>query len=249
LGHDEIHVWTVSLEVDAETVSTLGELLNDDERARSERFRRPGSERTFVVTRAAIRDILGRYLSVDPRRVQIGSGPHGKPQVAGEFGCLPIRFNVAHTGSIALCAVTIGREIGIDAEVCRPVTASAAVADCLFSPAERLALQALPDRRRDHAFLSCWTRKEAYLKALGVGLSAAPQECSVGVAPDQTPKWVESSDPTSGSHWCVQSFTPQDGHIGAVSWHGPVSAWRWWSWSRRLVVESASALGQRGDRH
>jgi 4'-phosphopantetheinyl transferase len=165
LAAAEVHVWVAALDVaDDETASRLAR-LTDDERARAERLGREAIWRRFVASREFLRLLLGRHLSVPPARVIFTQGPRGKPGLGGAPSFAGLRFNLAHSDEIALCALTLGREIGADVERLRSDIAVEDLAQRFFSRAEAARLAALPAEERRLAFFRAWTRKEAYVKA------------------------------------------------------------------------------------
>ncbi|MFL5582730.1 MAG: 4'-phosphopantetheinyl transferase family protein [Gemmatimonadaceae bacterium] len=171
LGADEVHVWSVRLDVGAERLDALGALLDADESARAARLVTPRHQRRFTVARGVLREVLGAYLGEAPAAVRLAYGARGKPRLAAPPPHRPLQFNVAHTADLALVAVTLGRAVGADVERERPID-HVAVSRRMFSPAERAALLALPPARQRAAFFECWAYKESYVKAHGDGLAA-----------------------------------------------------------------------------
>src|SRR5207249_8265351 len=139
----------------------------------------------FIVGRAVLRLILAGYVHELPRRLRFDYGPHGKPALAHDGKPHATHFNVSHSQGLAVYAITRGKEIGIDIEYVCPARSIDAVAETAFSPWELAALQSLPPDRRQIAFFTCWTRKEAYLKARGEGLSLPLEQFDVSLAPGE----------------------------------------------------------------
>ena len=164
----QVHVWSVSLDQPPARLEPLLELLSSDERERAGRFRFAEDERRFIVARGVLRLLLGRYVDAHPQAIEIGYGPRGKP-----FAITPpgksVRFNLAHSHELALYAFTRNGEVGVDLEFVRQVDDIDPIATRFFSRHEAAVLQALPANDRLDAFFRCWTRKEAYIKALGDG--------------------------------------------------------------------------------
>ncbi|MDH3283991.1 MAG: 4'-phosphopantetheinyl transferase superfamily protein [Acidobacteriota bacterium] len=170
VGEFEIHVWRVELEQPAVVVDGLRGLLAEDELARASRFYFEEHRRRFIVARAALRRILGRYLGLDPDRVAFSYEPKGKPAIAGGSD-MDLQFNVTHTDDLALYAVTRGRPVGIDVELRREMPEALRIARRFFTADEVDWLRDHRPEERSDAFLTLWTRKEAYVKAIGEGLS------------------------------------------------------------------------------
>lgn len=158
----ELHIWAVPI---SDAPNHDGRLSPaEEERAAGFAFAKP--RQTFVATRVALRMLLSRYLNVPPREIVIVSGLGGKPKLSHRN----LQFNVAHSGDLALVAITCDCEVGVDLEQLRPVKQSLEIARRNFHPLELAAIGAAGEAEFDHAFLRCWTRKEAVVKALGAGI-------------------------------------------------------------------------------
>lgn len=166
----DLRVWHAVLDVDSALLQQLAATLSDDEHARAARFYFERDRRRYLVARGILRSILGSVLSVEPSRIAFRYGDRGKPFLAREFD-RNLFFNVAHSHEHVMVAVAENAEVGIDIEAVRPVAAPLAIADRYFSPTERAALHGLTPAACLTAFFQCWTRKEAYVKALGDGLA------------------------------------------------------------------------------
>lgn len=167
-----VHVWGAALDPEPGRLAALAATLTADESARAASCRLESQRRRFVAGRGQLRLLLGRYLGTDASEVRFVYGPHGKPALFQGGGATALSFNVAHSGERALFAVGRERELGIDLERIREGVDHEAIAERFFAPGEAASLRRLPARRRTEAFFACWVRKEAYVKALGTGLSA-----------------------------------------------------------------------------
>jgi len=167
--HGTVEVWVVDLCVLDHTLHRVSELLGEDERQRAERFRFPIDRRRFVMARATLREILGRYLQTAPERLEFEYGEYGKPRLARPH--TGIRFNASRSGERALIACTEGHEIGVDIESLSRELEIDDLSRRFFTASENQKLATFPPDRRKDAFLRCWTCKEAFIKALGKGLS------------------------------------------------------------------------------
>lgn len=169
LGAHDVHVWLARLPDDPGELGTARRLLDGEESARADRLRRPADRVRFVATRAHVRRLLGAYAGMSPETVRIGAGVHGKPETAIAGGGDPLHFSVSHSGAVA--AIALGRrEVGVDVERVPASVEWDPIAREFFSPAELASLDRLRRGERPRACVECWVRKEAYLKALGVGL-------------------------------------------------------------------------------
>jgi 4'-phosphopantetheinyl transferase len=184
LAPGEVHVWRAALP-DFAAEERFGEMLSQDEWARARRFHFERDRLSFVTTRGVLRELLGRYLGVDPAGLSFRYGPYGKPHLT--YADRDIRFNVAHSGEVALYAFALGAEVGVDVEQHREGVAAEGIAERFFSRREVEVLRALPDAQRQAAFFACWSRKEAYIKAQGTGLSLGLDTFDVTLAPGDPP--------------------------------------------------------------
>ena len=174
-----------SLDLREPAVQHLWQLLAPDEQARAERFIFHKDRTHFVVARGLLRVLLGRYLQRHPQHLHFCYGPHGKPELAPDMGDDTLCFNVSHAHGLALYAVTRQRDLGVDVEHVRPGFAEEHIAERFFSPREVAVLRALPVALQSTAFFACWTRKEAFIKARGDGLSLPLDQFDVAFAPGE----------------------------------------------------------------
>ena len=172
-------LWAVDLDSapSPQAVACLSE--SEWERARRFVFRRDRNR--FVAAHAALRETLSVRTGTPAAMLEYATGAHGKPHLIAPAA---VRFNLSHSQSVALIAIDDAGEIGVDVELLRPMQDAQALANAYFTDAERLALDAVEVSARDRAFLTCWTRKEACLKATGLGLSVDTRSFEVGVRPD-----------------------------------------------------------------
>jgi 4'-phosphopantetheinyl transferase len=200
-------------------IAALWQLLSRDERERAEKFRFTKHRRHYIVARASLRRLLAERLRIAPRAVELVETEYGKPRLSPVHGSVHLDFNLSHSGALALYAFTSGRAVGIDVELIREVPDIDDLAACFFSPSESASLQALPLARRSLAFLACWTRKEAFIKALGQGLSCPLDGFDVTIDPD-APARITRIEAGIGSvaNWTMQAFTPNPCYIAAVAY-------------------------------
>jgi 4'-phosphopantetheinyl transferase len=208
LGAHEVHVWAVSLHGSPDAFAAL---LTPKEQERAARFRFADHQRRFQIGHGALRAILGGYLDLDPRAVQFTQGPRGKPYLDGPG---PF-FNLSHSGKLALIAVARS-EIGVDLEKVRHLESLSAIAQRHFSTFEFAALDALEDEARELAFYRCWTRKEAYIKALGVGLSMPLDTFDVSLG--ERPEFLACRDGSEQpANWSLLDVSPGPEFVAAVA--------------------------------
>ena len=218
-----VHVWRIDLDAAVPAGLALAPSLPDDERRRAERFRFPRDRERFLAGRAALRGILGGYLDRPPQDIALGRGPSGKPLLLGPVGGL--EFNLAHAEGCALLALTRGRRVGVDVEGLRLGESGMDVARRFFAPAEVARLRATAEDARPLTFVRCWTRKEAYVKARGDGLSLPLQQFQVPLAPDATRALLASSDgPEEVARWTLRELPVARRYLGALVVEGPIGA-------------------------
>jgi 4'-phosphopantetheinyl transferase len=224
LAAEDVHVWRISLECGDAALMQLRETLADDERQRAARFHFDKDRRHFIAGRGALRALLALYLDCPPEQVRFAYTSYGKPLLAGETTW---RFNLAHSHGLALLAVTQGREIGVDLEHIRDNLEGEQLAQRFFSPREVAALRALPAELRREAFFHCWTRKEAYIKAVGKGLSLPLDRFDVTLRPGVPAALLATHDnPPEARRWSMRSLAPGEGYVGALVVEG--HSWRLW---------------------
>lgn len=210
----DVHVWYAHLELEAGAVGRLAARLSEDERVRAGRFKFARDARRFVVARGTLRSLLGTYLGLPPRRLEFAYGEHGKPALEGAHAALG--FNLSHSGEIAVLAAGWNRALGVDVELRRPLPDLDALAARSFAPRELSVLGGLPETDRPAAFFRCWTRKEAFIKALGDGLTYSLRDFDVTLLPQEPAEIVRVGDiPGAECGWTLRAISPGIGFVGA----------------------------------
>jgi 4'-phosphopantetheinyl transferase len=220
LGQDEVHLWAVPLGISPETSSYFKSILSRDEEERAGRFRKIRDAERYVAARGSLRSLLGGYLTIAPDRLRFAYDPSGKPRLAGEKTLTSIGFSVSHSDDLALFGFVRGHKIGVDVERIRPDFDVEDLAARYFSPNEFKKLRSLPADRRTEAFYCGWTRKEAYLKARGEGLSFPLDRVEVSLTPNEPAILKASDDPGLSRRWIVRHLSPVPGYIGAAAVEG-----------------------------
>jgi 4'-phosphopantetheinyl transferase len=222
LPSGEIQLWAVALDPVPEVVERLGLSLSPDEWERARRFRFERHRRRYVVGRGALRALLGGYLGVAPREVAFSYGPRGKPFLAGPAATASgLSFNLSNSHELALVGFLRGPEIGVDVEFLKPMPDLEQIAERFFSESERVALRRLPAPQKPEGFFNCWTRKEAYLKAVGEGLAAPLDSFDVTLLPGDPPRMLTlKGDADRAARWLLRCFRPERDYIGALAVEG-----------------------------
>ena len=211
----------VCLDQPDERVRALAAVLSTDEYERAERFQFAKDQQRYMVGRACLRLLLAHYLEGDrgnPHSIALQYGPHGKPELVGPVNVTSLKFNLAHSDQLALVALTRDHALGVDLERIRPLAALDRVAERYFAPEESAALRDLPMPARQVAFFRCWTRKEAYLKARGVGLSADLHSLAEPIEMDNPAGLVRDVGSAGEvAWWHLRSLVPFPGYVAALA--------------------------------
>jgi 4'-phosphopantetheinyl transferase len=228
---DDVHLWLASLQQPGEVFSHLAGVLSPTEQGRANRFHFERDRRRFMTGRGILRILLSRYLEIEPAQVQFRYGPRRKPFLLEEQGASGLRFNLAHSNELALYSFTGRGEVGVDLEYMLRVADLSQVASHSFSRAEQAALQALPESQKVEGFYTCWTCKEAYLKALGDGLARPLDQFDVSFTPGEPSRLLRvEDDPLEVDRWWIEAFSPAAGYTAALAVEAParvVSSWEW----------------------
>ena len=222
-----VHVWTINLDADADTACVLLQLLNGEERVRAARFRTSELRLRFIVGRGALRSILSRYIGVPAAQVRIETTPAGKPFVPG----CELAFNLSHSGGLAVCGITAGGRLGIDLERIRRVEDADSIVRRYFAPGELKQYDAFRPAERTAAFFSGWTRKEAFVKATGLGLQRELNSFEVELSPDATCPWIALGSADANDTWSLRSFAPGIQYIAAAALDRDIEALELLDWS------------------
>jgi len=216
LDHRQAHVWLFELSASAGSLEYFRAQLSPDEKARAERFCFEHLRVSYVIAHGVLRSILAKYVNAAPATLDFCYNQQGKPSISGGGR---IRFNLSHSGTLAACAVAADCDIGVDVEQIRDMTDLFDIATRFFSPAECADLARTPLDRQEPAFFNCWTRKEAYIKAIGGGLSIPLDSFCVSLLPEEPARLISNCE-NDASRWNIQAFDPGAGYRGAVAYDG-----------------------------
>jgi 4'-phosphopantetheinyl transferase len=232
LSHNEAHVWHAILDVPAPCVRVFEHTLTPDEQDRAAQFRLPHLRQRFITARGILRAILGRYLGVAPQTLRFGYTSYGKPFLKSEGDQALLSFNVTHAESVALYAVARERAVGVDIETQRYIADASMIAARHFSLLENHMLNSLPAMERPLAFLRCWTRKEAYIKARGIGLSLPLDQFSVTLTPNEPARLLHTDhDPAAAERWELRDLVMGPDNVAALAVEGHDWQLTCWEWS------------------
>jgi 4'-phosphopantetheinyl transferase len=229
LGEDEVQLWRVDLEAIRSHESRWQELLSPDERSRAARFHFAADRQRFVASRAWLRTILAAFLVTAPSELDFSYSKNQKPFLSSAYADSGITFNISHSGGIALYAFARHREIGVDVEQVRRDFDAESIAHRFFSASEQKQLAALPESEKVEAFFRCWTRKEAYIKATGEGLSLPLSQFDVSLEALETNGLLATRpDPAEAEQWMIREVPGGAGYSAALCVRG--KDWRLTHW-------------------
>jgi 4'-phosphopantetheinyl transferase len=232
LPDGEVHVWRADLDRPAARIEELAQTLSADERERAGRFHFEEHRARFIAARGVLRTLLGRYLSTAPQELKFCYSAHGKPALDGLSEAGTLCFNLSHSHTLALYAMNRDRQVGIDVEHRRRNVDDEQVAGRFFARAEVEALQALPEALREAAFFNCWTRKEAYLKARGEGVTRSLDSFAVSLQPGEPAALLNcTSDPGEVARWSLRALNPGPDYAAALCVAGNDWQLRCYQWS------------------
>ena len=214
-----VHVWRIALDQDDYTLDRFRSTLETGELERAGRFHFDKHRRHFIVARGFLRSVVARYLGSQPEALRFEYGAYGKPALGSGH---TLRFNLSHSNEVALLAVALDAEIGVDVEHIRADFASEDIARRYFSRTEVEVFNALPPEERVAAFFRCWTRKEAYIKAIGKGFSQALDAFDVTLAPGIAPALLRAEH-DDASRWLLTDVEVGEGYAGALIVERPVA--------------------------
>jgi 4'-phosphopantetheinyl transferase len=214
LDRGELHAFAACLSRHAESVAHYYQLLSAAERSRADSFRFPVHRTNFIVSHGLLRQILAKYLELAPEEFVFEYGPYGKPYIPGAS----IHFNMSHSADLAIYAVSLEPRVGVDVELVRPIDDHLALAACCFSKDEQRQLAEAAPATSLEAFYNCWTRKEAFVKAIGSGLTTRLDSFHVSLLPAHAPQVISiDGDRTKAAEWSLFDLHPAPGYVAAIS--------------------------------
>jgi 4'-phosphopantetheinyl transferase len=223
-----VHIFRLNLDYSQPLSSTDWKILTAQEQERASRFRNERHQQRFSYAHVQVHQILAAYLQVSPEEIEFSLGTYGKPKLVNDDH---LRFNLAHSAGMGLLAVGLGNEIGIDIEKPPGNLDHESIARQFFSPAEAAAITALPLDQQPPAFLACWTRKEAYMKARGGGFSIPLESFEVSVLPGEPITLfapVDNREPNK--EWNIFDINPGSGFTAALAVEGYLAGMKCWDW-------------------
>lgn len=223
LAANDIHVWRLPLSASPARQHHLARCLSETERARAARYLSKEHGARFLVGRALVRQVLAGYLNQPPERLDFVYGQLGKPGLLREAAQPDLRFNFSNSGDLGLLAVTRACDLGVDLERQRPLHDLLGLAARYFAEAESQYIASLSSREQHWAFLRCWTRKEAFLKAVGKGLTYSLRKVELRVEEGIPPAFQAiDGDPAEAAAWSLVDLAPDPLFHGALAVRRPI---------------------------
>jgi 4'-phosphopantetheinyl transferase len=218
LSRRTVHVWRLIFNQLTDNLEFFTKTLSPNERDRADRFRFEKDKAHFIVFTGALKTIIGRYLNCDPRRIQFQYSEFGKPYLMANHDGDAFFFNMAHSNHLAVIGFGRILQIGIDIEFIRPIPDIDEIGKRIFSPNEYKKYHSLPENQKQTAFFNCWTRKEAFIKAIGKGLSFPLDRFSVSFAPGNSCRIIDiDGDTEKASKWSLVHFIPAKNYSAALA--------------------------------
>jgi 4'-phosphopantetheinyl transferase len=218
LREGEVHVWRQSLSLNPTVVASFISVLSDDEQIRAQRFRFDIGRTEFIVSRGTLRLLIEAYQGISARQLQFAYSEYGRPSLANTASCASIEFNISHGGGFALLAFSRFHRIGVDVEKVRRDFEPLDISENYFSLSERAVLRGVPAELRHEAFFRCWTRKEAFIKALGEGLSHPLDAFDVSIAPGSTAALLSTRpNGDEAARWMLRDVAVPEDYVAALA--------------------------------
>jgi 4'-phosphopantetheinyl transferase len=231
LDNNQVHLWRASLTLSNPKIEELMTYLAPDEIARANKFRFAQHRSRFIAARGILRQLLGKYLQVSPRSLTFTYSDRGKPQLPENSS---LQFNLSHSQEYGLFGFTLNHLIGVDLEYQRAMPDALNIARRFFSVREFKMLESMPQEQQPRLFFQLWTAKEAYLKAIGTGLSGSLASIEISFDQDQSPYFsLSQENQIEINGWSLYSCTPETNYLGAIAINEPILPQNlyYWYWS------------------
>lgn len=218
LENNQIHIWRIDINNPTVDVDHLfSDILSEDEKKRADRLRSEKDKRRFIVSRGLLRENLGSYLGAEPSEITFDYNKYGKPDIKPKYNPRNIKFNVSHSANLAIYAISQNREIGVDLEYIREVRTADKIIKRFFTKQETDFYHSQPEGKKNLAFFTLWTRKEAYSKARGMGIGLPLKEFDLNLIPN--PRNI-SSDNKPKSKWSLIDIEINEDYLAALATEG-----------------------------
>lgn len=221
----EIHIWKTHLEQSAIDFKESFDILNEEEKIKAQRFRFEKHQQRFTIARSSLRRILSLYLWISHQKIDFQYNAYGKPQLLDNINKINLQFNVSHSENIAIYGITCHNLIGVDIEYMRPMAEAENLAKRFFSQKEFEQISKLPSAEQDREFFQLWTGKEAYLKAIGKGISGGLEK--VEISPHEPRKFIRLPESNPNNYNLVY-LTPENNYLAAIAVENKQQNYQYW---------------------
>ena len=239
LSNNQVHVWRANLELSTTAIEQLATCLSSDEISRANKFRFPIHKRRFIVARGILRQLLGNYLQLSPERIEFEYGDRGKPRLATSVAESSLQFNISHSEEYALYGFTHHHLIGVDLEYLREMKDAVKLAERFFSPREFKFLASLTEKQQRKVFFQLWTAKEAYLKAIGTGLTNSLASIDISFDQAGNPNLLSiEGDLGATANWFMYPCVPETNYVATVAIKTQTNGQQidFWNWHQNLFL-------------
>ncbi len=221
LVDNEVHLYRIFFSRQKQHLGDFIRVLSDDEKIDAARFHFQTDREHFIISHGMLRKVLSQYLDVEPIGLKFSYGVYRKPVLEGTPDGCSLCFNMSHSHDIALFALAWNSRIGVDVEYVHFIPDAEVIAKRFFAPQENIAFSAVPPNKKLEAFYNCWTRKEAFLKAMGDGLSRRLDSFTVSLVPEEPARLLSvEGEPLETSRWHLSAFKPAHQYVGAFAVEG-----------------------------
>ncbi len=230
LLNDEIHIWRVSTNDQTDkSVEYLRSILSNEEQEKADRFHFERDRKQYTIARGFLRIIIGRYLDINPTEFDFSYNKYGKPKLEGADIGDSLHFNLSHSGNMVLYVFSLNRRVGIDVELIKSYKKTREIVERFFSEKEKEEFASLPEGQKDVAFYTCWARKEAYIKAVGKGMSLPLDEFTVSMIPRKPILLLHNhNEIDNGVKWTLLDIDRIENYASAVAAEGEGLKLRYW---------------------
>ncbi|MGD1917469.1 MAG: 4'-phosphopantetheinyl transferase family protein [Pleurocapsa sp.] len=234
IDKSKVHIWRANLNFSPAEVVRLTAFLSTDEIARANKFRFPQHKRRFIAARSILRQLLSNYLNISPNNIKFDYGDRGKPKIIESNTANSLQFNISHSQEYALFGFTTSNLIGVDLEYLREMPDAVKIAQRFFSPREFDLIKNLTPQQQSQVFFKLWTAKEAYLKAIGIGLSGSLSSVDIDFTLDNNNTLILAinGNTTIANNWSMYSCIPSSNYVGAIAIKTQIAKQQidFWSW-------------------
>ncbi len=225
INPQEVHIWKTNLDQSSINVQNSFKLLNEDEKNKAQKFHFEKHRKRFTIARSSLKKILSFYLSISPQEIEFTYNDYGKPNLLEKINNIDLQFNVSHSEDIAIYGITCHYLIGVDIEYIRPMSEAENLAKRFFSIQEYKHISLLSSAKKDREFFKLWTAKEAYLKAIGKGISGGLEKVKIS---NYEPRQFISLPHSNNINYNLVYLTPHHNYLAAIAVQYNQQTYHYW---------------------